>query len=476
MAIYHLTTKVFSRGKGQSAIAAAAYRSGQRLVDEAVGEQKFYNSRANRIEFEGMFVPSNAPDWARDRNAFWNRAEKTETRKDGRLAREIEVSLPHELTDQQRLNLVKDFVREAFVRKGYAADVAIHAPDRQSDDRNHHAHILISERKLSADGFAAKKDPVMNGKAQLGEWREQWAHLANRYLERHGHDVRIDHRSLSAQGVDREATVHVGYAGLEMAERGAQSDRMDALKEILARNDIRVDLRRDMQSIEGELKELGLLQQREERIKVDQSEPERRQGEEQAAKQAAAAAELARRQAAPEPIQAPQEVQTPQAPAIAPKANQQDPAVAAQDARRDHPGAHTPDIFRPIEKGLRVFDSATGTVSSLGDFMVGLLAGPSAPPRSDMKAFVTDPAARKEQQLARLAAIQNEREAAVAVERIARDVEQGKNLNAQDVRKLTHQHQEQIRTFGDTAVQQMVDEARKRSESYWKGNERERER
>ncbi len=242
MAIFHLSAKVISRGKGQSAIAAAAYRSGERLRDEQADEQKFYQTRAERIVFTELMTPKDAPEWARDRNALWNHAERAEKRKDAQLAREFEMSLPHELTEQQREWLVKDFAREAFVRKGYAVDIAIHAPDKDSDERNHHAHLMVTMRTLGADGFAAEKDRDLNSRAQLGAWREQWAHLANRHLERHGHEARIDHRSLKEQGIDREAGVHLGYAANEMAQRGAQSDRMDRLKGVIERNDIRLEM------------------------------------------------------------------------------------------------------------------------------------------------------------------------------------------------------------------------------------------
>ena len=243
MSIFHLTAKVISRGKGQSAIAAAAYRSGERLRDEQAGEQKFYAARAERILFTAIMAPKDAPEWAHDRNRLWNEAERAEKRKDAQLAREFEVALPHELTAPQREWLVKDFAREAFVRQGYVADIAIHAPDATSDERNHHAHIMVTMRTLGEDGFAAKKDRSLNSTEQLDAWREQWAHLANRQLERHGHEARIDHRSLEAQGIEREPTVHVGYAANEMAQRGAQSDRMDALKEVLARNEIRFEIK-----------------------------------------------------------------------------------------------------------------------------------------------------------------------------------------------------------------------------------------
>ena len=140
------------------------------------------------------------------------------------------------------------------MRKGYAVDVAIHAPDKKSDERNHHAHIMVTMRTLGADGFAAKKDRTRTD-GSLTEWREQWAHVANRHLERHGHEERIDHRSLKEQGIDREAGVHLGYAANEMTQRGAQSDRMDALKGVMARNDIRLE----MKALDREAAELGRL-------------------------------------------------------------------------------------------------------------------------------------------------------------------------------------------------------------------------
>ena len=155
------------------------------------------------------------------------------------------------MTAQQREWLVKDFAREAFVRKGFAVDIAIHAPDKESDQRNHHAHLMVTRRTLGADGFAATKE--WNGiRGSSAEWREQWANLVNRHLERHGHEARIDHRSLKEQGIDREAGVHLGYAANEMAQRGAQSDRMDALKGVIARNDIRLE----MKQLDGELRAL----------------------------------------------------------------------------------------------------------------------------------------------------------------------------------------------------------------------------
>ncbi len=270
MAIYHLTTKIMSRSKGQSAIAAAAYRSGERLYDEQAAMLKYYPSREDRIVFTDIMAPKNAPEWVHDRDQLWNRVEQAEKRKDSQLAREIEISLPHELTPEQRVWLIKDFAREEFVRKGYAVDIAIHAPDRDSDERNYHAHLLITTRRLGPDGFSltkesdterrAKRNAGWTREKELTHWRKQWATLANRHLERHGHEARIDHRSLIEQGIDpkeREPTVHVGYAAKEIAARGAQSDRMDQLNELLARNELRFDLKAIDVELDGLEKQLA---------------------------------------------------------------------------------------------------------------------------------------------------------------------------------------------------------------------------
>jgi ATP-dependent exoDNAse (exonuclease V) alpha subunit len=131
MAIFHLNVHVVSRGKGQSAIAKAAYNSRTKLEDERTGINKDY-SRVGGVQFSGVFAPKDAPEWAKDREQLWNHVERREDESNransAQLAREIRIALPHELTDQQREWLVKDFVREELTRKGMVADVNIHAP------------------------------------------------------------------------------------------------------------------------------------------------------------------------------------------------------------------------------------------------------------------------------------------------------------------------------------------------------------
>lgn len=239
MAIFHLSAKVISRGKGQSAVAASAYRSGRALVDAQTGEVKHYVARQERIVFEGVFAPKNAPAWARDRGQLWNNVEAFENRKNSQLAREIEIAIPHELTKQQREWLVKDFVREQFTRQGFAVDVAIHAPEAKGkgDGRNFHCHLMVTMRRIEGQEFESHKDRSLNSKEQLSEWREAWAKLANKHLERHGFAERIDHRSHAERGIEQEPTIHLGYAACALLNRGQESERVARLAEILARND-----------------------------------------------------------------------------------------------------------------------------------------------------------------------------------------------------------------------------------------------
>jgi hypothetical protein len=258
VAIFHLNARIVSRGKGQSAVAKAAYNSHDLLTNQNNGDRHDYRYKGE-VAFSGIFVPKNAPDWvqelAQDRQALWSAVEKRETRKNAQLAREIEIALPHELTDKQREYLVKDFVRENFVRHGMIADVAIHAPAPAGDDRNHHAHILLTMREITPDGFGEKMREL-NGRGHLKEWREKWEHLANRYLERFGHEARIDHRTLEEQGIDREPTSHVGPTATDFEREGVKTARGDVNREIEERNRERERLKEDYKAmITGEVRE-----------------------------------------------------------------------------------------------------------------------------------------------------------------------------------------------------------------------------
>lgn len=233
MAIYHLSLKSISRGKGRSAVAAAAYRAAERLVN--VRENQVHDFRnktgvlATGIELpEGVDAP-----WAQDRENLWNTAEAAEVRKDAKTAQEFEVALPHELDAEQRGELVQSFARMLADKYRAAADWAIHAPSKDGDGRNHHAHVMITVREVSTEGLGEKialgrehawlrRAGLSSSREQLTEIREHWADLSNAALARAEHDIRVDHRSHEARGLSLMPTHHIGVHAVHLARRGVE--------------------------------------------------------------------------------------------------------------------------------------------------------------------------------------------------------------------------------------------------------------
>jgi len=153
---------MISRSQGRSATAAIAYRVAERIEDRRTGLTFDYAARGG-VDHTEILAPDHAPDWVRDRSELWNRVEESETRKNSQVAREVRVALPAELTHAQRVELVRDFAREQFVDRGMIADIALHAPGRDGDDRNHHAHILLAcfvEDQLSCCGHNVLAEEV----------------------------------------------------------------------------------------------------------------------------------------------------------------------------------------------------------------------------------------------------------------------------------------------------------------------------
>lgn len=219
MAIYHLNANVISRARGQSIVAAAAYRAGARLRDDRYGLVHNYAARRCPVHAEIM-APDGTPDWARDRELLWNRVEAVEQRKDSQLARVIEVGLPVELTPEEALLLVRDYVATVFVAAGMIADFHI----RRDNPGNPRAQILLTLRRVTPCGFGPK-ERRWNGKAKLLEWRAAWAERANRHLARAGHAVRIDHRTLEAQQIELTPARRMGI-GRPTADLEALPDHL----------------------------------------------------------------------------------------------------------------------------------------------------------------------------------------------------------------------------------------------------------
>ena len=245
MAIFHLSVKPISRSAGRSATAAAAYRAGEKILDERTGEIHDY-ARRGGVETADLVLPDGAPEWASDRARLWNAAELAEKRKDACVAREYEVALPAELAPAERRALALDFARDMANHEGCAVDVAIHAPGRGGDNRNHHAHILRTTRKVEADGLGAKLDTEKAGRKRADDLeavRSRWAELTNAHLERAGLAERIDHRSLKEQGIEREPARHLGPAATGYERRtGEPSDNRTRQEQQAAERMERVEL------------------------------------------------------------------------------------------------------------------------------------------------------------------------------------------------------------------------------------------
>lgn len=209
MASYHLSVKTIKRSAGRSATAAAAYRSASVIACDREGREHDYTAKRG-VEACFILAPADAPSWAQDRAALWNAAEARETRSNSVTAREWELALPSEISDAARIDIARAFAQALVDRYGVAADVAIHAPHREGDQRNHHAHILTTTRVLSAEGLTDKTrilDAASTGGPEIEAMRGYWAELQNRALERAGQEARVDHRSLEAQ---REEALSLG--------------------------------------------------------------------------------------------------------------------------------------------------------------------------------------------------------------------------------------------------------------------------
>lgn len=242
VAIYSVQMKSLSRGKGDSATAAAAYRAGLSLDDPTTGERHDYTRRAGVLSVD-MLAPPGAVAWATDPTQVWAQVEQAETRKNARVGREVVMALPHEFDQDARRDLACEVGQYLVDRYGVAAQVAVHAPDKDGDERNYHAHILFTPRQVGAEGFtvyAAKVyDEFKAGAEELKILRAAVAERTNQALNRAGRTARVDHRTLVAQkadavergdfkaavGLDRLPTKHEGKATTQARRRGERTPR-----------------------------------------------------------------------------------------------------------------------------------------------------------------------------------------------------------------------------------------------------------
>ena len=249
MAIFHLSLKIISRGKGASAVAKAAYRAGEKLVNDYDGEVHDYLRKGGVVNKE-ILLPDHAPREYADRSALWNAVERVESSRNSQLAREIEIALPVELSMEQNITLAREYVQQNFVSAGMCADICIH----DTGAGNPHAHIMLTLRPIEQDGSwgaKSRKEYILDGNGERirlpsGEyksrkvytvdwndqskadvWREAWAKIGNEYLVNNGFDPVLDHRSYERQGPEIVPTVHMGVSAWQMEKKGISTDRGD---------------------------------------------------------------------------------------------------------------------------------------------------------------------------------------------------------------------------------------------------------
>lgn len=243
MAIFWLQISSVSRGAGRRATAAAAYRAGERIRDDRTGELINYSRRQDVMHRE-ILLPTAAEsaEWARDRGRLWNAAEAAEKRRNSLVAREFLVALPAELDGTGRAALARGFARELAQRYSIAVDLTVHAPREAGDERNHHAHLLATTREVTLQGLGAKtgldrfnaedwRTTIEGRRTEFRLLRERWATLTNEALAAANLSVRVDHRSLKEQGIDREPYPRLSMVAAQMERRGQPSAAAERLRQ-----------------------------------------------------------------------------------------------------------------------------------------------------------------------------------------------------------------------------------------------------
>ena len=288
LAIFHCQIKIISRGKGKTATAAAAYRSGTKIVDDEFGETHDY-TRKGGVAFSEILLCANSPSTYSDRQTLWNEVQKIEKQKNAQLCREVEVALPIEFSRDEQIEVVREYIKKNFTDKGMIADWSLH----DKSDGNPHAHILLTMRPLKQNGEwgAKRKDsyaldengnriPVIDqrtGKQKIGargrkmwerisiqstdwndqtkaeEWRKSWADVCNEHLKGQAH---IDHRSYARQGKEQLPMLHESYAARKIAKRGGYSYIIEYNDQIRELNRERELIEREFSEIQADIKRL----------------------------------------------------------------------------------------------------------------------------------------------------------------------------------------------------------------------------
>ena len=282
MALFHLNVKQIKRSKGQSAIASAAYRAGEKLSSEYYGEIADYTHKGGVICSE-ILLPDHVPREYADRETLWNAVEKVERGKNAQLAYSFDVALQNEFSMDENIALARQFLMEHFMRRGMIVDFAVHLPDKDEVGiENPHFHIMTPIRPIEENGKWGYKqrrvyeldehgNRIPDGKGDyvfnavpttdwgspetLEFWREQWAQMCNAKFEEKGLPVRIDHRSYERQGLDILPTIHEGPTVRAMEKKGIRTEKGEFNRWIKATNNVILEIKKTILALMDWLKE-----------------------------------------------------------------------------------------------------------------------------------------------------------------------------------------------------------------------------
>lgn len=283
MALYHFSVDQIRRSEGQSAVAAAAYRAGERLYSDYYGEDNDYTRKGGVICSE-IFLPPHAPPEYQDRATLWNTVEQVEKHPKAQLAYSFDIALQNEFSLEENIEMAREFVQRYLVSKSMIADLAIHDPDKEEGGiPNPHFHVMTIMRPIEPDGTWGQKQrreyvlddagsrvldeagkPIFNAvpttdwgsPETLEAWRETWCRMVNEKFAEKGLDVRIDHRSYVRQGLDLIPTVHEGPTVRQMEAKGIRTDKGELNRWIKATNRLMLDIKKKIKSLFGWIAEV----------------------------------------------------------------------------------------------------------------------------------------------------------------------------------------------------------------------------
>ena len=271
---FHFSVNIISRGKGKSAVASAAYISGEKIKNEWDGVTHDYTRKQGVISKE-IFLPDHAPKEYKDRKTLWNSVELFEKNSNAQLARNFIISLPKELSIEENKKMIEEYIQTNFVKEGMIVDLAIHDESREGN-QNIHAHIMTIVRPINEDGTwgqKSKKEYILdekgekilnkngkpktrkvelttwNDKVNVEKWRENFSDLCNKYLERAGAEKRVDHRNFKRQGIKQIPTIHLGASASAMERKGIRTEKGDINREIKKQNELLKNIGNEIKKI-----------------------------------------------------------------------------------------------------------------------------------------------------------------------------------------------------------------------------------